>query len=97
VRTSQDLADLLPTDIMIKILKKFAKQNSADRCWTIEEISEITGLSWNSCQQMLKEGLNMKHVSPKFVHQLLTEDQKNNRLNVCYNLREQVGNDPDYF
>jgi len=43
---------------------------------------------------MLMEDLNMKHVFAKFVPQLLTEDQKNSRLNVCYNLRGQVGNDP---
>ena len=30
----------------------------------------------------------------KFVPQLLREDKKNNCLNVCYDLREQVGNDP---
>ena len=36
----------------------------------------------------------MKHVSAKFVRLLLSEDQKNNRLNVCYSSREQVGNDP---
>ena len=35
----------------------------------------------------------MKRVSTKFVPRLLTEDQKNNRLSVCYVLREQVGND----
>jgi len=38
--------------------------------------------------------LNMKRVSAKFVPRLLTEDQKSNRLNVCYDLREQAGNDP---
>jgi len=43
---------------------------------------------------MLTEDLNMKRVSAKFVPQLLTEDQKNNCLNVCYDLREQAGNDP---
>jgi len=43
---------------------------------------------------MLTEDLNMKRVSTKFIPRLLTEDQKNNRLNVCYNLREQVGNNP---
>ena len=43
---------------------------------------------------MLTEDLNMKHVSAKFAPQLLTEDQKNNRLNVCFDLREQAGNDP---
>jgi len=36
----------------------------------------------------------MKRASAKFVPRLLAEDQKNNRLNVCYNLREQAGNDP---
>jgi len=36
----------------------------------------------------------MKRVSTKFFPWLLTEDQKTNRLNVCYNLREQDENDP---
>ena len=36
--------------------------------------------------------LNIKRLSAKFVPRLLTEDQKNNCLNVCYDLREQVGN-----
>jgi len=43
---------------------------------------------------MLMEDLNLKHVSTKFIHWLLTEDQKNNCLNVHYDLKEQVGNDP---
>jgi len=43
---------------------------------------------------MLTEDLNMKRVSAKFVPRLLTEDQKPNCLNVCYDLRDQVGNDP---
>jgi len=40
------------------------------------------------------EDLNMKRVSAKFIPWFLTEDKKNNCLNVCYDLREQVGNDP---
>jgi len=40
------------------------------------------------------EDLNTKCVSAKLVPRLLTEDQKNNRLNVCYDLREQAGNNP---
>jgi len=43
---------------------------------------------------MLTEDLNIKRAAAKFVPRMLTEDQKNNRLNVCYNLREQAGNDP---
>jgi len=49
---------------------------NADRRRTIDEISEINGLSWNSCQRMLTEDLNMKRVSAKFVPRLLTDDQK---------------------
>jgi len=75
-------------------LEKVRNTISADLCLTIGEISEITGMSWSSCQRMLTEDLNMKRVSTIFVPWLLTEDQKNNHSNVCYDLREQVGNDP---
>ena len=75
-------------------LEKVRNPINADRRRTIDEISEVTGLSWSSRQQMLTEDLNTKRVSAKFVPQLLTEDQKNNRSNVCYNFREQAGNDP---
>ena len=35
-------------------LEKVYNAINADRRWTIDEISEITGLSWSSCQRMLK-------------------------------------------
>ena len=43
---------------------------------------------------MLTEDLNMKRVPAKFVPRFLTEDKKNSCLNVCYDLREQAGNNP---
>jgi hypothetical protein len=52
---------------------------NADRRRTIDEISEITGLSWSSCQRVLTEDLNMKRVYAKFVER----GSKNNRLNEC--------------
>jgi len=75
-------------------LDKVHNTITADRRRAIDEISEINGLSWSSCQRILTEDLNMKRVSTKFVLRLLTEDQKNNHLSVCYDLREQGGNDP---
>jgi len=76
-------------------LEKVHNAINADRRRTTDEIYEITGLSWSSCQRMLTEDLNMKRVSAKFFPRLLTEDQKkNNHLNVCCDLKEQVGNDP---
>ena len=83
VRTSQDLANLLPAEMM-KILKKFAMQSVQIVVGPLMRF-EITGLSWSSCQRMLMENLNMKRVSAKFIPRLLTEDQKNNHLNVYYN------------
>ena len=57
-------------------LEKVRNAINADRRRTIDEISEITGLSWSSCQRMLTEDLNLKRVSAKFVPWLLTEDKK---------------------
>jgi len=57
-------------------LEKGCNAINADYRLTIHEISEITGLSWSSCQWMLMEDLNMKRVSAKFIPRLLTEDQK---------------------
>jgi len=57
-------------------LEKVRNAINADFRRTIDEISEITGLSWISCQRMLTEDFNMKRVSAKFVPWLLTEDQK---------------------
>ena len=51
-------------------LEKVRSAMNADRRRTIDEISEITGLSWSSCQRMLTEDLNMKRVSA--VPRLLT-------------------------
>jgi len=57
-------------------LVKVRNAINADRRRTIDEVSEITGLSWSSYQRMLTEDLNMKIVSAKFVPRLLTEDKK---------------------
>ena len=57
-------------------LEKVCNIINADHHRTIDEISEVIGLSWSSCQRMLTEDLNMKSVSAKFVPRLLTEDKK---------------------
>jgi hypothetical protein len=37
----------------------------------------------------------MRRVTAKFVPRLLTEEQKDNRLNVCRDLKEELCNDPN--
>ena len=72
----QSTSDRFSTCRKDENLEKVLNAINADRRRTIDEVSEITGLSWNSCQRMLMEDLNMKRVSAKFVPRLLTEDQK---------------------
>ncbi|GFG29188.1 hypothetical protein Cfor_05006 [Coptotermes formosanus] len=45
-----------------------------DRRPAIDEITEITGVSWSTCQRVLTEDLMMKRVAAKFVSRLLTEE-----------------------
>jgi hypothetical protein len=69
----------------------------ADCRQTTEEISEITGVSWRSCQCILLEDLMIKSVAVKFVLHLLTEEQKNKQLNVCHDWQEELKNDPQFL
>jgi len=75
-------------------LEKVRIAISADRRRTIDEISEITGLSSSSCQRMLTGDLYMKHCFRKIYSSVVDRGSKNNHLNVCYDLRKQAGNDP---
>jgi len=61
-------------------IEKIREKINEDRRYTIDEISESTGVSWSSCQRILTVDLNMRRVATKFVPRLLTQDQKNTRL-----------------
>jgi len=37
-----------------------------DRRYTIDEISEVLGVSWSSCQRIVTVDLNMRRVAAKF-------------------------------
>jgi histone-lysine N-methyltransferase SETMAR len=39
----------------------------------------------------------MRRIAAKFVPRLLTDDQKQHRLEVCMELKEHVRNDPDFL
>jgi hypothetical protein len=55
----------------------------ADRCRTIDEISEITDVSWRLCRRILTEKLMMKRVAEKFV--------------ICRDLQEELKSDPHFL
>jgi hypothetical protein len=52
----------------------------------IHELADTTGISYGVCQEILTDNLNMRHIAAKFVLQILTNDQKQQRVNVCLEL-----------
>jgi hypothetical protein len=38
----------------------------------------------------------MRWVAEKFMFRLLTEEQKNERVNACHDLQEELKNDPQF-
>ena len=47
-----------------------------DRRRTIDDLVDLSGVSWSSCQRILSEELQIKRVAAKFVPHVLTADQK---------------------
>lgn len=68
-----------------------------DRRRTIDQLCEMSGLSWSSIQRILSEDLNMRRIAAKFVPRLLTDDQRERRLQASLELRNQLNEDPDFF
>jgi hypothetical protein len=69
-----------------KNFEKISELIHEDRCQTIHELADTVGISYGVCQEILKENLNMPRTATKFAPQLLTNDQKQPRINVCLEL-----------
>jgi len=69
----------------------------ADRHLTIREVAEEVKIAFVTCQKILTEDLQMRRVAVKFVPHLLTAEQKDNRVSVCTDLRDQAENDPNFM
>jgi hypothetical protein len=55
------------------------------------------GMSYGTCHGILLDKLSMRLIAAKFVPWILTDDQKQHRLEVSMDLKEPVRNDPDFF
>ena len=64
---------------------------------TIDEISMLVGISHGTCLKILTEDLKMRRVASKFVPRLLSVDQKQQRLDVCLDLKENASKDPCFL
>lgn len=67
----------------------------SDRRLTIREMADELNLSFYAVQSILTEDLNMRRVSAKFIPKLLSDEQKEHRLQVSQELLNLAENDPD--
>ena len=81
------------TPEMIERVRQIIRE---DRC-TIDEVSMLVGISHGTCHKILTEDLKMWRVASKFVPRLLSVDQKQKRLDVCLDLKENSAKDPNFL
>jgi histone-lysine N-methyltransferase SETMAR len=68
-----------------------------DRRRTSHELADTVGISYGICQETLTENFNMRRISAKFVPRLLTNDQKQRRINLCVELREKANENQTFI
>jgi hypothetical protein len=78
------------------MLKKIWELIHEDRRWTIHDLTDTVGISYGVCQDISTENLHMCLIAAKFVPRLLTNDQKQQRINVCLELQEKANEDPTF-
>ena len=66
----------------------------ADRRLAIREVAEEVKIAFGTCQKILTEDLRMRRVTAKFVPRLLTAEQKDDRVSICTDLRDQPKTNP---
>ena len=61
-----------------------------NRRLTVREVGDEVGISIGSCHQMFTDKLQIRRVSAKFVPRLLTDDQKENRVEISQKLLDNA-------
>ena len=69
----------------------------SNRCLTICEVAEESGISKTTCHEILTENLGIHHVAAKFVPHFLGEDQKQNCLDVNKDLVNCANADDNFI
>ena len=64
---------------------------------TIREMSHELNLSFYAVQSILTKDLTMRRVSVKFILKLLSDEQKQHRLQVAKEMINRSENDPDFL
>jgi hypothetical protein len=60
---------------------------------TVREVAEEVSISKTVCREILTKNLGMHHIAAKFVPCLLTDNQKQNRVDVSKELLDRANDD----
>ena len=77
-----------------EIIERVRQIIREDRRHTIDEVSMLVEINDGTCHKILTEDLKMRCVASKFVPRLLSVNQKQQRLEICLDLKENATNDP---
>ena len=80
-----------------EMIERMCQNIREDRRRTIDEVSVLVGISHETSHKILTEDLKMRRVALKFVPWVLSVDQKQQRLDVCLDLKENAANDPSFL
>lgn len=58
-------------------------QLAQDRRQSVHELAAETGISCSTVQRVLRKDLQLHHVSSKFIPRILTQEQKDFRVQIC--------------
>jgi len=64
---------------------------------TIRDIAEEVEVGYGTSQRVLTEEFDMHRVAAKFLPRILTGDQKQQRVNVCTELRQLASDDETFL
>ena len=64
---------------------------------TVREVAHEVGISIGSCHQIFTEKLQMRRVSAKFVPSLLTDDHKENRVEISQELLANANGNENFL
>jgi hypothetical protein len=90
---------------MFRVTKHQQNDRNFEKIWelihedcrqTIHELADTAGISYRVCQEILTENLNMRCTAAKSVPRLVTNDQKQQHVNECLELREKANEDPTF-
>jgi hypothetical protein len=65
----------------------------SNRRLTVREVAEEVSISKTVCHEILTENLGMHRIAAKFVPRLLTDDQKQNRVDMSQELLDRANGD----